>query len=191
MNELSNRISASEHPRATLIRVIHPRHVAANSTADFKIGARFIARSIQEWTKESGIVIASCVYEDDQIVCDRIENANIIAKTPREAQLWLREEKFGENQVLHDVKFYVTHSFFTVKTTGAKDIITSEQIIRDAGEGAGGYILMPSHPTDQVLSLHIKSKKTTRHECLHLRAPNSSGRATLYEIYSKRDKELL
>ena len=69
---------------------------------------------------------------------------------------------FGEDQVLRDVKFYVTDGSFTVKTNGAKDIITSEQTLRDAGEGAGGAVLWPRYPTDQVLGIHIKSDKPQR-----------------------------
>jgi hypothetical protein len=66
---------------------------------------------------------------------------------------------FGEDQVLRDVKFYVTDGSFTVKTTGARDIITLEQTIQDACEGARGIILMPYNSTDQVLGLQIKSDK--------------------------------
>jgi hypothetical protein len=63
--------------------------------------------------------------------------------------------KFGENQVQHDEKLYVTYGSFTVKTTGAKKIITSEQTLRDAGKNTGGIILKPRKPTD----LHTKSDK--------------------------------
>jgi hypothetical protein len=66
---------------------------------------------------------------------------------------------FGEGQVLRDVKFYVTDGSLTVKTTGARDIITSKQTLRDAGKGAGDIKLMPCNPTDQVLGLHSKSDK--------------------------------
>jgi hypothetical protein len=90
---------------------------------------------------------------------DRIDNANIIEKYAREAQLWPHKEIFGEDQGLRDVKFYVTDGSFTVKTTGAKDIITPEQTLWDASEGAGGIVLMPRNPTNQVLGLHIKSDK--------------------------------
>jgi hypothetical protein len=38
-------------------------------------------------------------------------------------------KKFGENQILHDVKFYVTDESFTVQTAGDKDIITLEQTL--------------------------------------------------------------
>jgi hypothetical protein len=148
-----------EHPSATPIKVIRPSHVAAKSTTDFEMGARFIARSILEWTKKSGIVIDSRVFEDHQTLRDRIDNTNTIEKYARQAQLWPHKEIFGEDQVLHDVKFYVTDGSFTVKTIGARDIITSEQTLLDAGEGAGGIILMPRNPTDQVLVLHIKSDK--------------------------------
>jgi hypothetical protein len=130
MNELLGRIPSAKHPRVTPIEVIRPRHnVAANSTTDFKIGARFLARSTPEWTKESGMVIDSRVFGDHQIVRDRIDNTNTIEKYAREAQLWPHEEIFGEDQVLRDVKFYVTDESFTVKTTGAKDIITLEQTL--------------------------------------------------------------
>jgi hypothetical protein len=44
-------------------------------------------------------------------------------------QLWPHEETFGEDQVLRDAKFYVKDGSFTVKTTGAKNIITSEQTV--------------------------------------------------------------
>jgi hypothetical protein len=92
MHELLNHIPASKHPLATPIKVICPRHIADNSTTDFKMGARFIARSILEWKKESEIVITSRVFEDHQTVCDRIDNANTIEKYVREAQLWPHEE---------------------------------------------------------------------------------------------------
>jgi hypothetical protein len=104
-------------------------------------------------------VISSREYEDHQNVRDCIDNATTIEKYAREAQLWLHEEIFGEDQVLRDVKFYVTDGSFTVKTTGAMDIITSEQTLRDAGEGTGGIVLVPRNPTDQVLGIHIKSDK--------------------------------
>jgi hypothetical protein len=104
-------------------------------------------------------VIASRVFENHQTVRDCIDNTNTIEKYAREAQVWPHEEIFGEYQVLRDVKFHVTDRSFTLKTTGAKDIITSEQTLRDAGEGAGGIIPMPRNPTDQVLGLHIKSDK--------------------------------
>jgi hypothetical protein len=104
-------------------------------------------------------VIASCEYEDLQTKRDCIDNAGIIEKYAQEAQLWPHEETIGEYQVLRDVKLYVTYGSFTVKTTSAKDIITSEQTFRDAGEGTGVIILMPRNPTDQVLGLHIKSDK--------------------------------
>jgi hypothetical protein len=55
------------------------------------------ARSILEWTKQSGIVIASREYEDTQIVSDRIDNARTIEKYAREAQLWPHKETFGED----------------------------------------------------------------------------------------------
>jgi hypothetical protein len=48
---------------------------------------------------------------------------------------------------------------FLVRTTEAKDIVTLEQTLRDAGEEARGIILMPCYPTDQVLGLQIKSDK--------------------------------
>jgi hypothetical protein len=57
------------------------------------------------------------------------------------------------------VKFYVTDGSFTVKTTGAKDIITQEHTLWDACLEAGGIVLMPHNPTDQVLGLHIKNDK--------------------------------
>jgi hypothetical protein len=57
------------------------------------------------------------------------------------------------------VKFYVTDGSFTVNTTGAKDIISSEQTLRDAGEGTRGIVLFSRHPTDQVLGLYMKSDK--------------------------------
>jgi hypothetical protein len=79
---------ASKYPRQTTpIKVTHSRHVAANSTRDFKMGARFIARSIPEQTKKSVIVIASRVYENPQIFYNRIDNTNTIEKYAREAQL--------------------------------------------------------------------------------------------------------
>jgi hypothetical protein len=53
----------------------------------------------------------------------------------------------------------VTDGSFTVKTTGAKDTIISEQILRNAGEGTGGIVLMPRNPINQVLDIHIKSDK--------------------------------
>jgi hypothetical protein len=87
MNKLLKRIPASEHPCTTPIKVIRPRHVAANSTTGFKMGAQFIACSILKWTKESEIVIASRVFEDHQIVRDRTDNARTIKKYAREAQL--------------------------------------------------------------------------------------------------------
>jgi hypothetical protein len=106
-------------------------------------------------------VISRCVFKDHQTVRDRIDNTNTIEKYAREAQLWPHEKIFGKDQVLRDAKFYVTYWSFTVKITGASDIITLEQTFRDAGEGAGeGIILMPRNPTDQVLGIHIKSNKT-------------------------------
>jgi hypothetical protein len=57
------------------------------------------------------------------------------------------------------VKLYVPNGSFTVKTTGAKDIITSEQTLRNAGEGAGVIVLIPQNPTDQVLCIYIKTDK--------------------------------
>jgi hypothetical protein len=85
--------------------------------------------SILKWTKKSGIVVASREYEDHQSIRDRINNATTIKKYAREAQLWPHEEIFGEDKVLCDVKFYVTDGSFTVKTTGAKDIITLKQTL--------------------------------------------------------------
>jgi hypothetical protein len=159
MNEQLDCIPDSKHPCATPINVISPRHIAVNSTTDFKMGARFIARSVLEWTKEPGILIASHVYEDHQTVRDCIDNTNTNKKYAQEAQLWPYEEIFGKVKVLRDVKFYMTDGYFTVKTSGTKDIITSKQNLRDAGKGAGGIILMPRNPTDQVLGLHIKIDK--------------------------------
>jgi hypothetical protein len=153
-----DRIPAAKQPRATPIRIIRPQHVTtANNITEFERGARFIGCSILEWTKESRIVIVRGEYEDHQNVRDRIDNTTTIEKYAREAQLWPHEEMFGEDQVLRNVKFYVTDGSFTVKTTGARDIITSEQTLQDAGEGAGGIMIMPCNPTDQVLCLHIKS----------------------------------
>jgi hypothetical protein len=119
MNELLDRIPASEHPHATPFKVICPRHIATNSTTYSKMGERFIACRILEWTKKSGIVIDSRVFEDHQTVRDRIDNTNTIEKYTRQAQLWPHKEIFGKDQVLHDVKFYVTDGSFTVKTAGA------------------------------------------------------------------------
>jgi hypothetical protein len=66
-----------------------------------------------------------------------IGNTNIIIeKYVRKAQLSPHGEIFGEDQVLRDVKFYVTDRSFTVQTTGAKDIIISKLTLRNAGEGA-------------------------------------------------------
>jgi hypothetical protein len=125
MNELLDRFPAAKQPRAAPIRVIRPEHVTtANTTTDFKMEVRFTARSILELKNESGIVIASRECEDHQTVRDRIDNTITIKKYAQEAQLWPHEETFGENQVLRDVKFYVTDGSFTVNTTGAKDIIT-------------------------------------------------------------------
>jgi hypothetical protein len=129
INELLDHFPASKNPRATPIEVICPRHVTANSTTDLKMGARLIACSILEWTKESKIVIASRVFEDHQIVRYRIDNTNIIEKYERQAQLWPHKEIFSQDQVLRDVKFYVTDGSFKAKNTGAKDIITSEQTL--------------------------------------------------------------
>ena len=160
MNELLNRIPQADHPKYSPIRVIHPRHVTAtNTTNDFKRGAHYTARSLLEWTKEAGIVIANRVRENYQIQQDHTDNAMTIKRYAQAAQLWPHEKKFGEDQVLRDVKFYVTDGSFTVKTSGAKDIITSEQTLRDAGQGAGGIVLMPRFPTENVMGLHIKSDK--------------------------------
>jgi hypothetical protein len=148
MNDLLDCIQASTHPCATSIRITCPRHLAANSTTDFKMGARFIARSILEWTKESGIIIASHVFKDHQIVRDLIDNAKTIKKYAQHVQLGPHDEIFGGDQVLHDVKVYATDGFCTVNTTGAKDIITSEQTLRHAGKGARSNILMPRNPID-------------------------------------------
>jgi hypothetical protein len=90
--------------------------VAENSTTYFKMGAQFIARSILEWIKKSEIVIASRVFEDHQTLRDRIDNTHTIKKYAREARVWPHEEIFGKEQVLRDVKFYVTDGSFTVKT---------------------------------------------------------------------------
>jgi hypothetical protein len=46
-----------------------------------------------------------------------------------------------------------------VKTTGAKNIITSEQTLRFASERAEVIIIIPRNLTGQVLGLHIKSDK--------------------------------
>jgi hypothetical protein len=46
MNELLNCTSVSGNPRATPIKAIRHRHVAANSSTDLKMGSRFIACSI-------------------------------------------------------------------------------------------------------------------------------------------------
>jgi hypothetical protein len=78
---------------------------------------------MDKWKSE--IVNASREYEDTQIVRNRIDNARIIEKYAQKAQLWPHKEIFVEDQVLHNVKFYVTDGSFTVKTTGAKGIITS------------------------------------------------------------------
>jgi hypothetical protein len=53
----------------------------------------------------------------------------------------------------------VSEGSFTVKTTGARDIITSEQTLRDADKGAGGIVLMPHNSTNQVLGIHNESDK--------------------------------
>jgi hypothetical protein len=103
-----------------------PQACSCKQHKDLKMSSRFITRSILEWTKESGIVIASRVFEDHQTVRNCIDNTNFIKKYVRKAQLWPHKEIFGKDQVLRDVKLYVTDEYFTVKTTGAKDIITSE-----------------------------------------------------------------
>jgi shikimate 5-dehydrogenase len=78
------------------------------------MGARFTANRILEWTKTSGIVIASCEYEDHQNVRDCIYNATTVAKYAQKAQLCPHGEIFGKDQVLRDVKFYVTDGSITV-----------------------------------------------------------------------------
>jgi hypothetical protein len=45
------------------------------------------------------------------------------------------------------------------KTTRAKDIMISEQTLRDAGVDAKIIVLISRNPTDQVLGIHIQSDK--------------------------------
>jgi hypothetical protein len=79
MNELLDRIPSAKQPHAIPNRAIRPEHFTANNTTKyFKIGAQFTARSILEWTRESGIVIASREYEDHQNVRDHIDNATLL-----------------------------------------------------------------------------------------------------------------
>jgi hypothetical protein len=96
MNELLDCIPAAKQPCTTPIRVICLEHVTtANIMTDYKMGAQFTARSILEWAKKSGIVIANCEYEDHQTVRDCIDYARAIERYVREAQLWPHEENFG------------------------------------------------------------------------------------------------
>jgi hypothetical protein len=70
--------SSSKHPIQIPIKVTHSEHVTANTRTDFKQRAQFTASSILEWTKEAGILIASCIYEDHQ------SRAFVIALTTQE-----------------------------------------------------------------------------------------------------------
>jgi len=158
MNQLLDRIPSERHPRQTPIRVIHPHHVTQDGkTRAFKKGARYTARSLLEWTKQSGLSISSRVYEDSQMARDRLHNAITIEKHAKAAELWPDPEIYGDDQDLRDVKLYVTDGSFIVSTEGAKDIITPEQELRRKGRGSGGIAIMPRNPRHPVLGFHVRA----------------------------------
>jgi hypothetical protein len=112
---------------------------------DIRRAFNFIPRHLQKlaWMR-MGVSKEVAEWFIEQRMMD-IDSAKTIEKYAREAQLWPHEETVGarEDQVLRDIKFYLIDGSFTVKTTGANDIITSQQTLRDAGEGTIGIVLMP------------------------------------------------
>jgi hypothetical protein len=61
-------------------------------------------------------MIANPVYKDHKNVYDHTKNGRTIEKYAWGAKLWPHVEKLCEDQVQHDIKFYMTDRSFTVKT---------------------------------------------------------------------------
>jgi hypothetical protein len=137
--------------------VIRPHHVTeTKNVKDFPNSPSYTARSLLEWTKESGICIASRVYEDSQVMRDRGGCTITIEKHAKAAELW-PDEIFGDDQTLRDIKFFATDGAYKVSTTGARDIITSTDVLRNNGAGSGALICVPQRNGDPVLGFRVTS----------------------------------
>jgi hypothetical protein len=159
MNQLLNRVPGRRHPRRTPIRILQPVHQPGDANPrPYKPGARYLARSLLEWTAEAGIVIAQRYYEDPQTLRDQEQNCVTIERHAQRAELWPNEEWFGAEQELRDVKNYFTDGSFRIKPRNTADILASEHDIKSASKGAGGIVIMPRNPHDPVLGFHVTSE---------------------------------
>jgi hypothetical protein len=124
-----------------------------------KWGAWFTARSILEWTKEPGIVIISCVYEDAQIICDHIDNASTIEKY---IWWWLsstRCEMLCDWRVIHSEDHWSQgHHHFRTDTSGCW------------WENWRYCTFAAQSHRSSIGYSHQKWQAPTRHKCLHVGA---------------------
>jgi hypothetical protein len=158
MNQLLRRVPSERHPLRTPIEVIQPRHQGVKgAVTPFQRGARYLARSILEWTAEMDMVIARRSYEDSQEVRDRQTNCTTIEKFARAARLWPDPELYGEEQELLSVQSYFTDGSFTTTMKNTADILADDRALQRVSHGSGGLAIIPQDPLHPVLGFHVKS----------------------------------
>jgi len=150
VNTILDRVPGPVHPPDTPLRFIEPPVKWPSSKK------HIFARSLVEWSKESGLQLASRVYETPEEERAQIRNNTSLQELAEHLHLW-PSEIYAEDDELRPVQFFATDGSYAVQPESTKDIITAEIHLRDRGKGAGGIVFMPPNPNDEVHSVRITS----------------------------------
>jgi hypothetical protein len=115
------------------------------------------ARSLLEWTAESGLQIARREFATTEEEIHNRANQTTITELAQKLKLWPDPRELTEIEDLMPLRLFATDGSFKAEPNSLADILTSEAALRDAGEGAGGFVCVPRNPKTLMQSVQITS----------------------------------